>query len=131
MILSEPASVVRLTLWSILRWERKLGLVAIQTMCDDVDTLERQIDSLLCGDVASKPIAGTKEKKVVAPTGLIDPLIAASEEASHALQHNWVGTEHLLLAVIQLADSELSNVLKQHGIGCQKASEVIQDLQNP
>ena len=46
----------------------------------------------------------------------LEPLLAAAEHEALGLGHNWVGSEHLLLAILRLADSRLREVLERHRI---------------
>ena len=46
----------------------------------------------------------------------LEPLLAAAEHEALGLGHNWVGSEHLLLAIIQLADLRLREVLEWHRV---------------
>jgi hypothetical protein len=41
------ATAAMLTLWSLLKWERKLGLVALERVGVDIDALARDVDQTL------------------------------------------------------------------------------------
>jgi ATP-dependent Clp protease ATP-binding subunit ClpA len=112
--------------WSILRWERKVGLVALERMAIEVDALARDVDRAL--SAASSEIrqhAGPPTPHVL-PSGhsvvMVDfsarlkPLLAAAEHEALGLGHSWVGTEHLLLAAVRLAGPRLGEILDRHNV---------------
>jgi hypothetical protein len=59
---------------------------------------------------------------------LLEPLLAAAEHQSLALGHNYVGSEHLLLAIIQRACPRLRDVLNRHGLTPERAKEAIRHV---
>lgn len=115
-----------LTLWSILRWERKVGLVALEHMGVDVESLARAVDEAMidtCNEIRSK--AGPPKYNTL-PSGQkaivvdfdtpLEPLLAAAEAEALGMDHGYVGTEHLLLATIRRACPRLREILQDHGI---------------
>ena len=115
-----------LTLWSILRWERKVGLVALERMGVNVDQLARDVDQALiaaCND--ARQHAGPPEYQTL-PSGRLavvvdidtplEPLLTTAEAEALGMDHEYVGTEHLLLATIRRACPRLREVLQEHGI---------------
>ena len=115
-----------LTLWSILRWERKVGLVALERMGVDVDSLAKSVDRVLanaCADIRQH--AGPPEYQTL-PSGQraivvdfdtpLEPLLTTAEAEALGMDHEYVGTEHLLLATIRRACPRLREVLQEHGI---------------
>jgi ATP-dependent Clp protease ATP-binding subunit ClpA len=115
-----------LALWSILRWERKVGLVSLERMGVDVGALADDVGRTLDAAAAEIRQRAGPQRLQTLPSGqcgiVVDfqtplaPLLAAAEHEALELGHSWVGTEHLLLAVIRLADPGLCEVLTQHRI---------------
>lgn len=134
-------SIIPLALWTLVQGEKKVGLVALDTLGVDLEALVRGLDSLLNKDSAANPIAVNERNVLVfKSTGqpvppivrtadsLLDPLLSRAEEESRALKHDWVGTEHLLLAIISTADAELSSLLQRHGVIYESIQETILEL---
>jgi ATP-dependent Clp protease ATP-binding subunit ClpA len=120
-------SVTMLALWSLLRWERKVGLVALERMGAEVDALARDVDralSAVCEEIRQhaapprlKVLPSGRSAVVVDFDASLEPLLAAAEHEALGLGHHWVGTEHLLLAAVRLAGPRLREVLDRHGVG--------------
>ena len=119
-------TVNMLALLAILRWERKVGVVALERMGVDIDKLARAVDDALsasCADVREH--AGPPEYQQL-PTGKravvvdfdtpLEPLLTTAEAEALGMDHEYVGTEHLLLATIRRACPRLREVLQDHGI---------------
>jgi len=53
------------------------------------------------------------------------PLLAAAEHESIGLGHNWVGSEHLLLAIIKLANPRLRSVLERYHVEYEAVRQAI------
>jgi len=115
-----------LALLAILRWERKVGVVALERMGVNIDKLARDVDEALsaaCAEVRQK--AGPPEYQTL-PSGQravvidfdtpLEPLLATSEAEALGMDHEYVGTEHILLATIRRACPRLREVLQNHGI---------------
>ena len=52
----DNSSAPTLALWSVLRWERKVGLVALECMGVDLPSIERDVDALLNKQRDSHPV---------------------------------------------------------------------------
>jgi len=128
-------TVPMLLLWSILRWERKVGLVALERMGVEVDTLARDVDRALsaaCGEVRQHAVPPRRQ---VLPSGQIvvvadfnapvKPLLAAAEHEALGLGHRWVGSEHLLLAAVRLAGPQLRALLDRHNVAYDAVRQAI------
>jgi ATP-dependent Clp protease ATP-binding subunit ClpA len=124
----DDSSIVMLALWSLLLWERKVGRAALEQMGVDAFDLARGVDRLLEDKAREHPVAYNPETQqlVLVRTrqpyrhwdfdALLEPLLQQAEHESLELGHNWVGSEHLLLAVVRLADPTLSQVLRRHSV---------------
>jgi len=115
-----------LALLAILRWERKVGVAALERMGVDIDSLARAVDHALsatCADIRQH--AGPPEYQTL-PSGQravvvdfdtpLQPLLTTAEAEALGMDHEYVGTEHLLLATIRRACPRLREVLQDHGI---------------
>ncbi len=119
------ATAGMLALLSLLRWERKGGLAALEKMGVDSDVLARELDAAIDeeGRLARRP-DGTRV--VVLPSGrraaAVDtegprkPLLEQAEHEALGLGNDWVGTEHLLMASVRSACPRLADLLRRHGI---------------
>src|SRR6516165_3996726 len=94
-------TVPMLALWSILRWERKVGLVALERMGVEVDALAKDVDRALhaaCAEIRrqagppeSQTLSSDQRAIVVDFDTPLEPLLAAAEHEALGLGHNWVG----------------------------------------
>jgi ATP-dependent Clp protease ATP-binding subunit ClpC len=64
-----------------------------------------------------RALASGQHGVVVDFRGPLARLLEAAEHEALGLGHNWVGTEHLLLAVMRLAGPRLCEILQRHGLG--------------
>lgn len=118
------SSVAVLVLWTLLRWERTFLLVALEDMGVDMWGLTRDVDELLkqeqakaAGDEAQRPLPGTSPPNQLPELDrYLDALLGRAELQAIALEHEYLGTEHLLLAIIAGGDARLSSVLARHNI---------------
>jgi len=129
----DDATVTALALWTLIRWERKVGLVALERMGVDLHGLADKLDARLSRLADLHPVTAKDGVAIFANTGerlhsdwptAIEPFLALSESEARKLKHNYVGSEHLLLAIIANADPELSRILDDQHItyDCSKAT---------
>ena len=132
------ATIAMLALWTLIRWERKVGLVALETIGVYVLALTGQLDLLLDKRRDDNPGAAKDGILVFRKTGRpvpvankekkLEPLLTQTEQEARDMNHNWVASEHLLLAVIRVADSELSSLLSQHLISHETIKQTVLKL---
>ncbi len=126
-------SVFTLALWTLIRWERKVGLVALEWMGVDLHLLTDNLDARLSRLKDRHPVMAKDGVAMFSNTGervnpdwptAIEPFLALCEAEARKLKHSYVGSEHLLLAIIANADPELSAILCDHDISyeCTKAT---------
>ena len=139
----DGASIVMLALWSVLLWERKVGLVALERSGADRFDLAPGLDRLLEEKASEHPVAFDKQRGVLVlvKTGrpydgwdfeaLLEPLLRQAEREANGLGHNYVGSEHLVLAIVQLADPALRALLQQHGVSHEQVKEAVVSLLHP
>jgi hypothetical protein len=119
-------TVPMLALWAILRWERKVGLAALERMRVDGDALARDVDLALdavCGEFRrvngppqSQTLPSGRRAIVVNFRAPLARLLDAAEREALGLGHTWVGSEHLVLAIVRVADARLRKVLDRHRV---------------
>jgi hypothetical protein len=124
-------TVPMLALWSVLRWERKVGLVALERMGVEVDALAHDVDRALGAACAEFRRVNGPPRLQTLPSGqqgvVVDfraplaPLLDAAEHEALGLGHAWVGSEHLVLGIIRVADARLQEVFDRDRVaydGC-------------
>jgi ATP-dependent Clp protease ATP-binding subunit ClpA len=126
-----------LALWTLIRWERKVGLAALEAM-GDLPALTDQLDRLLDEECRENPVAAKNGVLVYRESGepvprvdwqtLLEPLLGQAEKEAAAMGHSYVGTEHVLLAVIKLADAKLSLLLDQHSLRHENVKKMILEI---
>jgi ATP-dependent Clp protease ATP-binding subunit ClpA len=139
----DSSSIVTMALWSLLLWERKVGRVALERLDVDPFDLARDVDRLLDKKAKEHPVAYDRQTRqlVLTKTGelyqrwdfhaLLEPLLQQAEHEALALGHNYVGSEHLLLAIIELADPALAAILSEHTIDHDRVRQAVLALLQP
>jgi ATP-dependent Clp protease ATP-binding subunit ClpA len=133
----DASSIVMMALWSLLLWERKVGRVALQCMGVDSFDLACAVDRLLDAKAAEHQVVYDikRQQGVLLKTGepyqcsefdaLLESLLQRAEHEALALGHNYVGSEHLLLAVVRQACPLLSEVLLQREVDHARVREAV------
>ena len=148
--IADHASIAMLALWSVLLWEHKVGLIALEQAGVERFNLVRDLDRLLREKQSELPDVrdgqytfqhGEHQRVVVGNTGetyhywdseaLLEPLLRQAEHEVQELGHNYVGSEHLVLAIVQLADPTLTTLLHQHGVSHGKVRGAVVRLLRP
>jgi hypothetical protein len=109
-----------LMLWSMLRWERNAGIVALERLGVDILALERDIDVELR---PPKPPAGGMLVDMIR----LKAIATQAAEDAALLGHNSVGPEHLLLALCRDGDEGVRRVLQKHGVTAGKCTQSLKD----
>ncbi len=132
-----------LALLSVVLWERKVGLVALERSGADRFDLVRGLDRLLEEKASEHPVAYDKQRGVLVLVttdrpydgwdfeALLEPLLRQAEHEANELGHNYVGSEHLVLAIMHLADPALRTLLQQHGVSHKQVKEAVISLLHP
>jgi ATP-dependent Clp protease ATP-binding subunit ClpA len=102
-----------LALWAMLRWERKIGVVVLEQLGVDLRMLEMDVESEWQALPPSHWRDGQDGRK-------IGNVVLLACEQSRALGHDWVGTEHLVLALCEIGDPLSGRVLQRHGISADR-----------
>jgi ATP-dependent Clp protease ATP-binding subunit ClpA len=147
----DDAAIVMLLLWSVLNWERKIGLVALEEAGVERFDLVRALDRLLAEKAAELPEAFDLDQavdgehqgiRIVVPKSgqpdvsrgsedLLEPLLQQAEHEAKELGHNYVGSEHLVLAIVKLSDPALRTLLEEHGVIYEQVKEAVVRLLRP
>ncbi len=121
----DSASIVWLALFSLLLWERKVGRMALERIGVNAFELARSVDALLEAKVEEHPVVYDQRQGIAvhAKTGephehsdiraLLEPLLKQAENEASDLGHNYIGSEHLALAIVRLADPSLAALLQE------------------
>jgi ATP-dependent Clp protease ATP-binding subunit ClpA len=56
---------------------------------------------------------------------LLEPLLRQAEHEAKELRHDYVGSEHLVLAILQVAAPVLSAILRQHGVSYERVKDSV------
>lgn len=95
------------------------------------DTLKRQ--GLDLADLQLKlaellnSLPSKRELKLQRPSLSIRSVIQHSIEEARSLNHNYVGTEHLLLGILREENSPAAQLLEQYGVTLEKSRRVIKE----
>lgn len=133
----DAATNVMLVLWSLLSWERKVGRVALEEIGVDTFDLARDLDYILTEKKLAQPVEYDKARcsLILVSTGepyeqlhfetLLEPMLQQAELEAKLLGHNYIGTEHLLLAITRTTDAPLSTLLQRYNINHERVKTAI------
>ena len=142
----DEALAGRLILWTILRWERTFLLRCLEDLGVDMWVLTCAVDSLLEGMQSTAeatearppfgadataaalppPAAPASHEFFIALDGYIDLWLRRAETQALQLGHSYLGTEHLLLAILANADPTLSAILVEQGVQYRAVRDLIE-----
>ena len=131
--IADPSSIVMMSLWFLLLWQRKIGRVALEEVGVEPYDLARDLDQCLEQKALANPGIVMRRGTIVyvRPVdfdALLEPLIRQSEHEAIELGHNYVGSEHLVLAMIRLADPELLGFLQKRSVTYERVKDVVLKL---
>jgi ATP-dependent Clp protease ATP-binding subunit ClpA len=128
-------SLPLLAFWTLIRWERKFAVAALERMGIDLSSVANDLDIMFdkrrdahAAEALNRRLvyAAANEPMPLAWEPYFKPFLKAA--SAEAAEHHWVGTEHLLLAVIATADAELTAILHRYGISREDVRKAIVDL---
>jgi Clp amino terminal domain, pathogenicity island component len=148
---ADPASIMMLALWSVVLWERKVGLAALEQAAGDRFDLIRALDRLLEERKSELPEAfevkqvidgDNPQVRIVEPKpdqpfggwdceDLLEPMLRQAQAEASELGHDYIGSEHLVLSIVKLADPELSGLLRDCGVTYEGVREALLTLLRP
>ena len=145
-LVADDATIAMLALFTVLLGERKVGLVALERAGGNRFDLSRALDRLLREKASELPTAFDAMKAVdhdnpqrgaveaPKPDGpfvdwesdaLLEPLLCQAQHEAKELGHNYIGSEHLVLAIVKLADPMLSAMLRECGVSYARVREAV------
>jgi hypothetical protein len=128
------ATVGMLAVLSILRWERNVALAALERLGANLDRLGRDLDGSIDAEGRSSRRADGPRFETLASGQraiVLDrdtprrPLLGHAEHEALSLGHDWVGTEHLLLAAVRFASPGFREVLDRQAISYDRVREAV------
>jgi len=131
------ATASMLAVLSILRWERKVALAALEKLGIDLDAVARELDEAIVTEGnSSRRAEGLRFYALPSGQQIIDwdqdgprqALLNHAEEEAQKMGHDYMGTEHLLLAAVNHACPRLSQLLNRHGITYGQTRDAVVDL---
>ena len=129
----DKSSLAMVALWSLLRWERKFWLVCLEELGVDMWALTCELDALLEARKGVPPGDNFRDQAAKPPLAWfrqrLDPFLnALLDRAAHqasAMGHGYLGSEHVLLAIVADADPPLVSLLERHKIEYQNVKDAI------
>lgn len=110
-------------LWAMLRQHHGIAVAVLDRLGLQRGSMTEDFDSLL----ASVGAAASPNTEV--PFGPeAKHALARSIEQARDLKSNWVGTEHLLLGLLEDRQSRAARILDAHGVGFDSALAAVRDL---
>ena len=149
---ADQPSIVMLALWSVLLWERKLGLADIEHAGGNRFDLIRALDQSLQRKASELPVAFDMDREVGCDNpqrgvvvvsepdqpvvrwdseDLLEPLFRQAKDEAQELGHDYIGSEHLVLAIVKLADPTLQTLLRECGVTHERVKEAVVALLRP
>jgi ATP-dependent Clp protease ATP-binding subunit ClpC len=105
----------------IIRMNQGLAVHALRNMQVDLDDLKRSIEGQL--ERGKGPTVG-----LFTPNSKAKRILELAHAIAQQLSHGWIGTEHLLLALIRAEDTIPSRCLLHYGVDFEKAQREVVDL---
>ncbi len=113
--LAEPPAAAAMYVWAMLRWERTVPWVALETCNVDRAHLERRIEVLLKKYVKrERPSLDSKGQRTVRYHSVagMRALVDQADAEAKALGNDWCGCEHFMLAALVVGDDDLRGVFQ-------------------
>jgi len=110
----DESCVGLLLFWTILRGERTFLLKCLERLPTDMWALTCDVDELLHQRRAAFDAGNVVSPQVL--EGHVWTWLERAQEEARALEHYWLGTEHLLLAILAQTDSPLAEILQRHAL---------------
>jgi hypothetical protein len=132
MVLDE-SSAGMLLLWTLIRWERRFPLTALEEMGVDILALTRDVDQLLENEKIQKsgennfsPATWPNDPNpLVLLRELTNRWLQRAEDEARNLGHAFLGAEHLLLALAAGADPSWLPLFARYGIDHERLKNTV------
>jgi len=105
-------------LLAVIRKGDGLAVEALTNMGVDLDEVKMEIERMV--EVGKAPTVG-----LFSPNAEAKRILELSKEVANSMKHGWVGTEHLLLALIKDEDNIGARCLAQFGVDFEKAKREV------
>jgi ATP-dependent Clp protease ATP-binding subunit ClpA len=112
-----------LILWSMLRSERKVGVVALEKCGVDLASLEREVEAEL------EPLSAENWRNGIDLAHFQAVANRAVKEAAQ-FEHNYVGSEHLVLALCRDPDEVVQRLLQKRGVSAERYTAAVRSVLN-
>lgn len=110
-------------LWGLLKDGSGVGASTLQSLGINLNTLAAEIyDGFIPGSGAAEP-PGSAAKSPEAQR-----VIEAAISESRRLNHNYAGSEHLLLGILSTPDSSACKILRARGVELESARQTVIDI---
>ncbi len=111
----DRSSAGLLLLWSLLRWERTFPIETLEGLGVDLWSLTRKVDEALkCHNQKARETGAAGDRTDLDP--LVRGWLDRAAEQARGLDHDFLGGEHLLLALLADGDPELAAVFQPSGL---------------
>ena len=128
----DDASLGAVALWTILRWERTFLLIGLEDLGIDVWRLTCEVDTLLneYRAKATRSDGDNRERDAVPAVveGLVNRLLDRAEREAQLMDHDYLGTEHLLLAILDDAEGPLASILSRYGVTSLRVKAKVEEM---
>ncbi len=110
-----------LILWAMLRWERKVGVIAIEECGVDLSVLERDTEV----ELQSFPDGDWRDG-----VDFVQIKAVANQAVAEAVLrgHNYVGSEHLVLALCRVENQAIQRLFQKHGVSAEKYAAAVKSI---
>ncbi len=105
-------------LLAVVRKGDGLAVEALNNLDVDLEELKMEIERMV--EVGKAPMVG-----LFSPNADAKRILETSKVVANSMKHGWVGTEHLLLALIKEEDTIASKCLRQFGVDYDKAKHEV------
>jgi ATP-dependent Clp protease ATP-binding subunit ClpC len=125
-----------MTLLTMIRSEANVAQSALKDMKVDLVSLEQRLERLLeephrlvfrSQEQVDEDLAHSYQEA----SATIWDLVERGKQEAATLRHDYVGTEHLLLAIIRTADASLSPILAHSGVTYEMSRAAILNILTP
>jgi ATP-dependent Clp protease ATP-binding subunit ClpA len=113
----DRANTQALMLWTLLRWETKVARAVLLKLGVDLWDMEKKLDALLRKQVqkSGHRIRDDLARSIASGQSEIAQLLDGAQKQATDLGHSYIGTEHILLAILSDPSPQLSSYF--HGLG--------------
>ncbi|MBN2294851.1 MAG: Clp protease N-terminal domain-containing protein [Pirellulales bacterium] len=125
-------SLLAVALWTMLRWERTPLMIGLEDMGVNVWELTREVDALLENRrragirLAEMNVVGHQSEAML--DHRINQLLDKVKEQARAMGYEYLGPEHLLLAILSNCDHNLFSILSGYNVTRDSVTNLLRKL---